>query len=75
MVELAGPPGETPYTVDSPTGRRGDEAVEIIAKAAATYRLRIRPYDGSRPGGTSYRLRVGDTDPVWSSPQRFKMRL
>lgn len=51
VIDVTDPGGRTIDSVDSPTGRTGDEVVEIQAAAAGTYRLRIRPYDDKEPSG------------------------
>jgi erythromycin esterase len=51
VIDVMDPSGRVIDSVDSPTGRTGDEVVEIQATAAGTYLFRIRPYDDKEPGG------------------------
>ena len=51
VVDVTAADGRLLDSIDSPTGRTGDEIVEIIAKEAGTYRLRVRPFDGQEPVG------------------------
>ena len=51
VVDVSAPDGRLLDSIDSPTGRTGDEIVEIIAKEAGTYRLRVRPFDAQEPVG------------------------
>ncbi|HEX8244434.1 MAG TPA: erythromycin esterase family protein [Longimicrobium sp.] len=57
VVEVRGPDGALLDAVDSPTGRTGDEPVELVAERGGTYRLVVRPYDQGEPEGR-YRLTV-----------------
>ena len=57
VVELKSPAGKLLDAIDSPTGRNGDEVVEIIAEETGTYGLIVRPYDGNEPAG-AYHLEV-----------------
>jgi len=57
IVELKSPAGKLLDSIDSPTGRTGDEVVEILAEETGTYGLLVRPYDRSEPAG-GYRLEV-----------------
>src|SRR6267143_640055 len=57
VVELKSPAGKLLDSIDSPTGRNGDEVVEIIAQESGTYDLQVRPFDSNEPAG-SYRLEV-----------------
>ena len=57
VVDVRNPGGKLLDSVDGPTGRTGDEVVEIIAEESGTYSLQVRPYDNSEPSG-SYRLEV-----------------
>ncbi|HEU4499233.1 MAG TPA: erythromycin esterase family protein, partial [Sphingomicrobium sp.] len=51
VIDVIDPSGTVIDSVDSPTGRTGDELLEIQAAAAGTYLLRIRPYDDKEPSG------------------------
>ena len=51
VVELRDPSGKLLDIIDGPTGRNGDEQLEIFAAAAGDYDLRIRPYDKNEPAG------------------------
>lgn len=57
VVDLKSPTGKLLDSIDSPTGRTGDEVVEIIAQESGTHRLIVRPFDNKEPSG-SYRLEV-----------------
>jgi erythromycin esterase-like protein len=51
VVELRDPTGKLLDVIDGPTGRNGDEQLEIFAGATGDYSLRIRPYDKNEPAG------------------------
>src|SRR5690242_12870056 len=57
VVEVRAPDGALLQAVDSPTGRTGDERVEIFANRNGAYGVRIRPYGPGEPQGR-YRLTV-----------------
>jgi erythromycin esterase len=57
VVDVRGPAGELLDSIDSPTGRNGDEIAEIIAQESGTYSITVRPFDGNEPIG-NYRLEV-----------------
>jgi erythromycin esterase len=57
VVELRDPSGKLLDIIDGPTGRSGDEQLEILASATGDYALRIRPYDKNEPAG-KYTIRV-----------------
>ena len=57
VVGLKSPAGKLLDSIDSPTGRTGDEVVEIIAQETGTYGLIVRPYDRNEPAG-GYHLEV-----------------
>jgi erythromycin esterase len=57
VVDLKSPAGKLLDSIDSPTGRTGDEIVEIIAQESGTYGIIVRPFDSNEPAG-SYRLEV-----------------
>jgi erythromycin esterase len=57
VVEVRAPDGTLLQAVDSPTGRTGDERVEIFANQSGAYGIRVRPYDSGEPQGR-YRLTV-----------------
>ncbi|HET7552494.1 MAG TPA: erythromycin esterase family protein [Gemmatimonadaceae bacterium] len=57
VVEVRAPDGTLLQAVDSPTGRTGDERVEIFADRSGAYGVRVRPYDSGEPQGR-YRLTV-----------------
>lgn len=73
VVELRTPDGKLFASIDSPTGRSGDEVVEIIAQASGTYNLRVRPFDSSEPTG-SYRLEVKTIRDVGETAELLRMR-
>jgi erythromycin esterase-like protein len=52
IVELRAPNGRVLDEIDGPTGRMGDEHVEIIANERGAYRLTVRPFDANEPSGT-----------------------
>ena len=55
VVELTSPGGKLLDVIDSPTGRYGDEVVEVMAEESGTYGIRVRPFDQLEPVG-KYRL-------------------
>jgi hypothetical protein len=57
VVDVRNPADKLFDSIDSPTGRNGDEVIEIIAQESGTYGLQVRPYDNNEPPG-SYRLEV-----------------
>jgi len=57
VIDVTAAGGTLLDSVDSPTGRNGDEAVEIFAKERGDFRLRVRPIDEQEPVG-KYRLIV-----------------
>jgi erythromycin esterase len=57
VVEVRAPDGALLQAVDSPTGRTGDERVEIFANRSGAYGVSIRPYSSGEPQGR-YRLTV-----------------
>lgn len=57
VVELRDPSGKLLDIIDGPTGRSGDEKLEIIAAATGDYALRVRAYDKNEPAG-KYTIRV-----------------
>ena len=57
VVEVRAPDGTLLQAVDSPTGRTGDERVEIFANRSGAYGVRVRPYSTGEPQGR-YRLTV-----------------
>jgi erythromycin esterase len=57
VVEIRNPAGKLLDSIDSPTGRTGDEVVEIMAQQNGTYGITVRPFDSNEPAG-SYRLEV-----------------
>lgn len=73
VVELRTPDGKLFASIDGPTGRNGDEAVEIIAQASGTYSLRVRPFDSSEPAGR-YRLEVKAIRDVRETAELLRMR-
>lgn len=59
VVDVTAPDGKLLDSIDGPTGRNGDEVVEIIAKQTGDYSLRVRPLGPDEPTG-KYRLEVKD---------------
>lgn len=57
IVDVRNPAGKLLDSIDSPTGRSGDEIVEVIAQESGPYRLTVRPFNNNEPVGT-YRLEV-----------------
>jgi erythromycin esterase len=57
VLELFSPEGERLASVDSPNGRKGDEPLEIVAGAAGSYEILVRPIDQRGPPGR-YRIAV-----------------
>src|SRR4051812_21383085 len=59
IVELRSPRGVVLDVVDGPTGREGDEHVEIIAAETGRYRIHVRPFDAKETSGT-YTVEVAE---------------
>lgn len=57
VVEVRAPDGTLLQAVDGPTGRTGDERVEIVADRSGAYGIRVHPYSTGEPQGR-YRLTV-----------------
>ena len=57
VIDVTAPNGTLLDSVDSPTGRNGNEVVEIFATQSGLYRLRIYPISLDEPVG-KYRLTV-----------------
>ncbi|MGH9948647.1 MAG: erythromycin esterase family protein [Pyrinomonadaceae bacterium] len=57
IVDVRNPAGKLLDSIDSPTGRNGDETVEIIAQESGIYGITVRPFDSNEPAG-GYRLEV-----------------
>lgn len=57
VIEVRAPDGKLLQAVDSPTGRTGDERVEIFADRSGAYGVRVRPYSTGEPQGR-FRLTV-----------------
>jgi erythromycin esterase len=51
VVEVNNPKGEMMDSIDSPTGRYGDEIVELEATESGRYSIRVRPIDSNEPSG------------------------
>jgi erythromycin esterase len=51
VVDVTDPSGAVVDSVDSPTGRNGDEVVELRAADSGTYVLTLRSYDEKEPTG------------------------
>ncbi|MEA2336033.1 MAG: hypothetical protein QOE82_40 [Thermoanaerobaculia bacterium] len=52
VAELRSPSGTLLDIVDGPTGREGDERVEIIAAESGRYRIHVSPFDAKETSGT-----------------------
>lgn len=57
IVDLKSPTGKLLDSIDSPTGRNGDEVVDIIAGETGIFTITVRPFDSGEPAG-SYKLVV-----------------
>ncbi|MGD9560831.1 MAG: erythromycin esterase family protein [Pyrinomonadaceae bacterium] len=57
IVELRSPAGTLLDSIDSPTGRNGDEVVEIIAGETGAFTITVKPFDSDEPAG-KYTLEV-----------------
>jgi erythromycin esterase len=51
VVEVNSPEGTMIDSIDSPTGRNGDEIAEVEAAESGNYSIRVRPYDSKEPAG------------------------
>jgi erythromycin esterase len=57
IVEIKSAAGKLLDSIDSPTGRNGDEVVEIITGEPGVFTIIVRPFDSGEPAG-SYKLEV-----------------
>ena len=57
VVDIRNPAGKLLDSIDSPTGRNGDEVVEIMAQESGIYGITVRPFDSNEPAG-GYGLEV-----------------
>jgi erythromycin esterase len=57
VVEVRTPKGTLIAAVDGPTGRGGEEQVEIVAAEAGAYAIRVRPFSPREPAG-AYEIEV-----------------
>jgi len=77
VIDVTTPDGSLLDSVDSPTGRYGDEVVEIFARAKGDYGLRIHAIDEREPVG-KYRVTVKEmrsaesTSAILASRQRAR---
>jgi erythromycin esterase len=77
VVDVLTPDGKLENSIDSPTGRTGDENVEVIAQQSGDYVIRVRPIDASEPTG-KYRLEVtairtaAETDKMLDARQKAR---
>ena len=63
VLELFSPDGKRVTSVDAPTGREGDERLEVVAESDGTYVVVVRPFDKSEPAG-KYRIAIN----AWRDP-------
>ena len=73
VVEIKSSTGELLDLIDSPTGRSGDEVIEIFAKESETYTLVVRPFDKNEPPG-SFKLETRALRGASETAQLFKTR-
>lgn len=59
VVEVRDGRGRLVDAVDSPTGRSGEERVEIMAEERGDFAIRVRPFAANEPAGR-YRLSVAE---------------
>lgn len=59
LVEVRDPRGHLVDVVDSPTGRSGEERVEVMAQERGDFAIRVRPFATNEPAGR-YRLSVAE---------------
>ncbi|HZO20627.1 MAG TPA: erythromycin esterase family protein [Gemmatimonadaceae bacterium] len=59
VVEVRDPGGRLIDAVDSPTGRTGEERVEVVAEERGYFAIRVRPFAPNEPAGR-YRLTVAE---------------
>lgn len=77
VIDVRTPSGTLLDSVDGPTGRQGDEVLEIFAKEKGDYHLRIRAIDDQEPVG-KYRVTVKEmrsadsTSAILASRQRAR---
>jgi erythromycin esterase len=55
VVEVIDGAGRVIDSIDSPTGRNGDEIVELYANETGNYSIRVHPFDAKEPTG-KYRV-------------------
>jgi erythromycin esterase len=55
VIDVMDPAGRVIDSIDSPTGRNGDEIVELSANETGNYSIRVHPFDAKEPSG-KYRL-------------------
>jgi erythromycin esterase len=55
VIDVISPSGKVTDTIDSPTGRNGDEIVELYPLETGVYSIRVHPFDTNEPSG-KYRL-------------------
>jgi erythromycin esterase len=73
VVEIRAPNGRLLEVVDSPTGRTGQERVEIVADAGGAFAIRVRAYDAREPAGR-YRLTVASWRDARSTARLLAVR-
>jgi erythromycin esterase len=57
IVDVHDPRGRLLDSVDGPTGRAGEERVEIIATSGGRYAVTVKPFDANEPEG-AYAIRL-----------------
>jgi erythromycin esterase len=73
VIDVTAPSGALLASVDSPTGRYGDEVVEIFAHEKGDYGLRIHAIDDQEPAG-KYRVTVREMRSVESTREVLASR-
>jgi erythromycin esterase len=51
VVEVKSPEGKLLNSIDGPTGRNGDELVELVAEESGAYGIIVHPFDDDEPAG------------------------
>ena len=73
VVEVRDPRGRLIDVVDSPTGRSGEERVEVLAEERGDFAIRVRPFAANEPAGR-YRLSVAEWRDARATAQLLAQR-
>jgi len=73
VVEVRDPRGRLVDVVDSPTGRSGEERVEVMAEPRGDFAIRVRPFAANEPAGR-YRLSIAEWRDARATAQLLAQR-